>query len=130
MDTSANTVGTRTGSASSPAADERKSLPSRYGLYFAVVALLLVAILPNPAGLPIAGQYMLAILAFSVIIWMTEAVSYPVSAVLITTLTAFMLGFAPDLANPKTLMGTSKGLTIALGGFSNTAWALVGGALW
>ncbi|MGL5515124.1 MAG: SLC13 family permease, partial [Sporomusa sp.] len=35
----------------------------------------------------------------------------------------------PDPAKPAMLLGTSKGLTIALGGFSNKALALVGGAL-
>ena len=77
---------------------------TRFGLLFATIPLLIIAFLPNPAGLPLAGQYMLGILVFAVIIWMTEAVSYPVSAIIIMTLMAFMLGFAPDLANPKVLM--------------------------
>jgi len=114
---------------SAPAAEAQKHFLSRYGLLLATAFLLLIATLPHQPGLPVAGQYMLAILAFSVTIWMTEAVSYPVSAILITTIMAFLLGFAPDLANPDKLMGTSKGLTIALSGFNNTAWALVGGAL-
>lgn len=112
-----------------PAAGERKHVLSRYGLVLATAFLLLIATLPHQSGLPVAGQYMLAILAFAVTIWMTEAVSYPVSAILITVLMAFMLGFAPEVATPDKLMGTSKALSIALGGFSNTAWALVGGAL-
>ena len=107
----------------------RKHFMSRFGLLLAAIPLLIVILLPNQPGLPVAGQYMLGILAFAVIVWMTEAVSYPVSAIIIVTLMAFLLGFAPDLANPKAPMGTSKGLTIALGGFNNTAWALVGGAL-
>ena len=115
--------------ASAPAAETQKHFLSRFGLLLASAFLLLIATLPHQPGLPVAGQYMLAILAFSVTIWMTEAVSYPVSAILITTIMAFMLGFAPELANPDKLMGTSRGLTIALSGFNNTAWALVGGAL-
>jgi len=115
--------------ATAPAAEAQKHFLSRYGLLLATAFLLLIATLPHQPGLPVAGQYMLAILAFSVTIWMTEAVSYPVSAILITTIMAFLLGFAPELANPDKLMGTSKGLTIALSGFNNTAWALVGGAL-
>jgi len=85
--------------------------------------------LPTPAGLPVAGHRMLSILVFAVIVWMTEAVSYPVSAAVIMAFTAFLLGISPNPANPEVLLGTSKGLTIALGGFSNTALALVGGAL-
>lgn len=102
---------------------------ARHGLLIAALALAAIALLPAPAGLPVAGLYMLGLLVFSVIIWMTEAVSYPVSAVLIITLTAFMLGFSPDATQNGALLGTSKGLTIALSGFNNTAWALVGGAL-
>jgi len=129
MNSHATTIGTAVKSPGSGAGDAHQAFAARYGLLLAIAALVLVVALPNPPGLPIAGQYMLGILAFAVIVWMTEAVSYPVSAIVITTLTAFMLGFAPSLSAPNTLMGTSKGLSIALGGFSNTAWALVGGAL-
>jgi len=101
----------------------------KYGLYIALVALVALLLLPSPAGLPVAGQRMLSILVFSVIVWMTEAVSYPVSAAVIMTLMAFLLGTAPDVAEPSKSIGTSRGLTMALGGFSNTALALVAAAL-
>ena len=52
---------------------------------------------------------MLAVLAFAVIVWMTEALDYAVSAVVIAALMAF-LSDSPDPANPKALMGTSAGL--------------------
>ena len=113
----------------SPPVVEAQGTLSQYGLLLATIALIVIVALPHQTGLPVAGQNMLGILVFSVIIWMTEAVSYPVSAVLITALTAFLLGFSPELADPNKVMGTSKGLSIALNGFSNTAWALVGGAL-
>ncbi|WP_224743823.1 anion permease, partial [Staphylococcus aureus] len=38
---------------------------------------------PAPSSLPIMAKAVLAILAFAVIMWVTEAVSYPVSATLI-----------------------------------------------
>ena len=101
----------------------------RYGLFIALAALALIALMPAQQGLPIAGQYMIGILVFAVIIWMTEAVSYPVSAFVIAVLMTLMLGFAPSVADPKVMLGTSRALGIALGGFSNTAWALVGAAL-
>lgn len=104
-------------------------LVKRYGLLIALVILLAFIFLPTPAGLPVAGQRMLGILLFSIIIWMTEAVSYPVSAAIILALMTFLLGVAPSAANPQVLLGTSNALTLALGGFSNTALALVGGAL-
>jgi solute carrier family 13 (sodium-dependent dicarboxylate transporter), member 2/3/5 len=72
---------------------------------------------------------MLGILLFSIIVWMTDTISYPVSAAVIMALMAFLIGISPDVANPKVVLGTSKALTLALGGFSNTALALVGGAL-
>ena len=86
-------------------------------------------LLPTPAGLPVAGHRMLAILAFAVIVWMTEALDYAVSAVVIAALIAFLIGTSPNPANPKVLMGTSAALGLAFSGFANTALALVAAAL-
>jgi len=72
---------------------------------------------------------MLAILVFAVIVWMTEAIDYAVSAIVIAALMAFLLGFAPNPANPKVLLGTGGALTMAFGGFANTALVLVASAL-
>ena len=72
---------------------------------------------------------MLAILAFAVIVWMTEALDYAVSAVVIAALMAFLLGLSPDASNPKVLLGTSAALGLAFSGFANTALALVASAL-
>lgn len=101
----------------------------RYGLVLGFAVLLAVMVIPTPEGLPTAGHRMLGILMFSVIVWMTDSISYPVSAAVIMGLMAVLLGTAPDVANPKVIAGTTKALTTALGGFSNTAFALVGGAL-
>lgn len=108
---------------------EKASFGKRYGLIIALLVLAIIAFLPTPTGLTVAGQRMLGILVFSVIIWMTEAVTYPVSAAIIISLMAFLLGVSPDVAAPTKVLGTTKALTMALGGFSNTALALVGGAL-
>jgi solute carrier family 13 (sodium-dependent dicarboxylate transporter), member 2/3/5 len=99
-----------------------------WGLAGAGAALVAVLLLPTPQGLPYAGQIMLGLLLFSVILWMTEAVDYAVSAVVITALMAFLLGLAPNAAKPDTLLGTSAALGLALGGFANTALALVAAA--
>jgi anion transporter len=112
-----------------PAATEKGWLASNWGLLAATAALIAILLLPTPAGLPIAGHHMLAILAFAVILWMTEAVDYAVSAILIAVLMAFLLGLAPSVANPKVLLGTSGALTLAFGGFANTALVLVAAAL-
>jgi len=98
-------------------------------LFAAFAALIVVCVLPTPQGLPVAGQYMLGMLLFSVILWMTEAVDYAISAVLIAALMAFLLGLAPNAAKPDQILGTSAALGLALGGFANTALALVAGAL-
>ncbi len=100
-----------------------------WALALAFAVLLVVILLPTPAGLPVAGQRMLGILVFAVIVWMTETVSYPVSAAVIVTLMAFLLSTAPATADAKGTLGTSGALGIALGGFANTAWALVAAAL-
>ncbi len=111
------------------AAAERGWFAKNWGLLLAVAALVAILLLPTPAGLPVAGHRMLAILVFAVIIWMTEALDYAVSAVVIAALMAFLLGTSPSLTNPKVLMGTSAGLGMAFGGFANTALALVAAAL-
>ena len=103
----------------------KESFFKRYGLVFGAIALIAICLMPTPEGLPVAGKRMLAILLFSVIVWMTDSISYPVSAVVITALMAFLVGMSPDVANPKAIYGTTRGLTMALGGFSNTAVALV-----
>ncbi|MGE5638626.1 MAG: anion permease, partial [Clostridia bacterium] len=99
-----------------------------WGLVAAIAALVAVLVLPTPAGLPYAGQIMLGLLLFSVILWMTEAVDYAISAVLITALMAFLLGLAPNAAKPAEALGTANALGLALGGFANTALALVAAA--
>lgn len=98
------------------------------GLIAAVAALLLILWLPAAPRLPAAGQVMLAILAFAVIVWMTEALDYAVSAVVIGALMIFLLAAAPDAARPAGAMGTGAALSLALSGFSNSAVALVAAA--
>src|SRR2546430_17369117 len=99
-------------------------LRSNWGVLLAVAALVAVIWLPTPEGLSIAGQRMLAVLAFAVIVWMTEALDYAVSAIVIAALMALLLGLSPNPANPKVLLGTSAGLGLAFSGFANTALAL------
>lgn len=101
-------------------------------------ALLIgILLLPTPAGLPIMAKAALAILAFAVIMWVTEAVSYPVSAVLILGLIILLLGLSPvqnlseKLGNPKSgdailkgseLLGTNNALSHAFSGFQLLQW--------
>ena len=101
----------------------------RIALGVALAALLAVSIMPAQSGLPPAGQVMLGILAFAVIVWMTEALDYAVSAVVIGALMIFLLAWVPDAAKPLgAAMGTGAALVLALSGFSNSAVALVAAA--
>lgn len=100
--------------------------------------------MPTPASLPLMGKAALAILAFAVILWVTEAVTYPVSATIIVGLIILLLGFSPvqnltqALGNPQSggavlkgddLFGTGNALKLAFSGFSTSAVALVAAAL-
>ena len=113
----------------SEAPDKPSWIIKNWSLLLAVTALVVVLLLPTPTGLPIAGQRMLAVLAFAVIVWMTEAIDYAVSAIVLAALMAFLLGLSPSLTNPNVLMGTSAGLGLAFSGFASTALALVAAAL-
>ena len=106
-----------------------RQLVKNVGLFVALAALLAILWMPAPQGLPAAGQVMLAVLAFAVIVWMTEALDYSVSALVIGALMIFLLAYVPDAAKPAgAAMGTGPALGLALGGFSNSAVALVAAA--
>lgn len=92
------------------------------GLPIGILVLILLLLIPTPPELSTAGHRMLAILVFSVIIWMTEAVAYPVSAGIIMSLMAFLLGTAPNMVNPSKMLGTSGALKMALSGFRARRW--------
>ena len=104
-------------------------LVKSFGLVAAPLALVAIVLMPGLAGLPMAGQVMLGILAFAVLVWMTEALDYAVSAIVIAALMVFLLAFVPDAAKPAAgAMGTGAALALALTGFSNSAVALVAAA--
>ncbi|MBI0331277.1 DASS family sodium-coupled anion symporter [Burkholderia plantarii] len=103
--------------------------PFPLSLVAGVVVLIAVLLLPTPADLPVAGHRMLAILAFAVVVWITEAVSYEASAIIVTSLMAFLVGTAPTVQDPGVAYGTSRAISMALAGFSNSALALVAAAL-
>ncbi|MGV3244743.1 SLC13 family permease [Staphylococcus sp. 11261D007BR] len=113
-------------------------------LIISFIVLIGILCLPTSSDLPVMGKGALAILAFAVILWVTEAVSYPVSATMILGLIILILGFSPvqnlteSLGNPEgsgsvltgaDLFGTSNALKLAFSGFSSSALALVAAAL-
>ena len=72
---------------------------------------------------------MIGILFFAIVLWISSAVSYPVSATMLTALTAVLLGTAPNIDAPTKILGTSNALKIAISGYSTPAWALVAAAM-
>lgn len=125
-----------TSAATAPASQEReqgdkeasRSKGKIISFFLAFVALAAVLFIPID-GLEWQGQIALGMLAFAVIMWVTEAVSYPVSSVLIISLIALLVGLSPDPEAPGEVFGTGPALSMALSGFSSGAVALVAAAL-
>src|SRR5689334_1109770 len=64
-------------------ASHRPSRNRPWALALAIAALAVVLLMPAPADLPRAGQVMLAVFAFALVLWITEAVDYAISAALV-----------------------------------------------
>ena len=66
------------------------------------MALLAIALMLQAAGcrLSLAGQMMMPIQAFAMIVWMTAALDYAISAVGAAALMIFVLALVPDAAKP------------------------------
>ena len=108
-------------------------------IFVALAVMIIINILPTPEGLTVMGQRSLSILAFAIIMWVTEAVSYSVSSVMIVGLIVLLIGFSPvetlgeqlgkpDMASDE-LFGSKNALSLAFKGFSTSAVALVAAAL-
>ena len=105
--------------------DKKKLL----SIILAFVLFLIIILLPTPADLPQAGQVALGILVLAVTLWITEAVTYPVSAAIIVALISIFIGLSPSLEDPNQVFGTKNALNMAMSGFSSSALGLVAGAL-
>lgn len=108
---------------------KRRTTAQNIGLILAFIVLGAILLLPTPETLSTGGHRMIGILAFAIILWMTSAVSYPVSATMITALTALLLGFSPNPEAPAKMMGTANALKLIISGFSSPAMILVGAAM-
>lgn len=111
----------------------RTSFAKKYGLILALIVLVIVLALPTPKGLSIAGQRMLGVLCFAVVTWITEAVTYPVSATLIASLMLVLLGTAPSLVPAQAaagkVIGFGQAVTMTFNGISAGGTVLVGAAM-
>ncbi|HYF08893.1 MAG TPA: DASS family sodium-coupled anion symporter [Acetobacteraceae bacterium] len=110
-------------------AEGRQGTGPWLGIALAVAVLAAIVLMPPLAGLPVAGQRAIGILAFAVVLWITEAVDYTVSAALIVALIILLIGTAPDIQNAANTIGIARARDWAIGGFANNAVALVGAAL-
>jgi solute carrier family 13 (sodium-dependent dicarboxylate transporter), member 2/3/5 len=111
-------------------ADKKAPAPGKIlWIVIGLVVMLGLAFAPQIPGLSTAGQRVLAVLLFAVIMWVSEAVSYPVSAIAIIAFLIIFLGFAPVKGTEGALLGTGKAIPMALSGFINTGWVLVAAGL-
>lgn len=111
-----------------PSAAGAAAKPFPIAVLVALAVALLIGFLPTPEGLNPSGQRTLAILSFAVIVWLTEALDYATSSVLIVALLALAMGSVPMGASGEA-MGHAKALGLGLSGFANSALALVAAAL-
>jgi anion transporter len=118
-----------TPSETSSSARPRADLVRIAGLFAGFAALVAIVAMPQAEGLSVAGQHMLGIFAFAVIVWMTEALDYAASSIVLMMLIAFLLGVAPDPAHPEHALGTARALSVAMDGFTNPAVALIAASL-
>lgn len=100
-----------------------------FWIILGLVLMLGIIFAPQVAGLTAAGKVTLGVLTFAVIMWVTEAVSYPVSAVAIIAFLCVFLGFAPEKGIEGPMLGTAKAIPLALSGFTNSGWVLVAAGL-
>ena len=94
-----------------------------------LVMMGVIMIAPTPDGLSLVGQRVIAVMVFTVFMWITEAVPYGVSAVSLIFLLIVALGFSPPNGIAGELLGTGKAIPLALGGFSNGGWLFVAAGL-
>ncbi len=114
---------------SNQAPQKARTTVQNIGLILAFIVLGAILLVPTPETLSTGGHRMIGVLAFAIILWMTSAVSYPVSATMITALTALLLGFSPNPEAPAKAMGTANALKLIISGYSSPAMILVGAAM-
>lgn len=54
----------------------------KVGLVAGILAMIIILLMPNPDGLSVVGQKILAVSVLMIIFWMTEAISIPATALL------------------------------------------------
>ena len=101
----------------------------KYWLVIGVGLLLLISFMPPRPGLSTAGQRVIGVLVFAVVMWISEAIPYVYTAVTNVVCLALLLGFSPVQGTTGALLGTPKALQLAVGGFVSNGTILVTAAL-
>ena len=65
-----------------------------------------IALAPTPVGLSLVGQRVIAVMSFIVFMWITEAITYGVSAIALIFLLIVSLGFSPPSGATGEVLGT------------------------
>lgn len=92
---------------------------------------VLLAVLSMPlTGLTVAGHRALAVAAFAVVVWVSECISYSLSAFTICTLITFLIGYSPDPQIPTKILGLSGAFRMAFAGWlEEMVWFMMGGLI-
>lgn len=98
-------------------------------LIVAFIVFFTIILLPQPEGLSVVGQNSLAIFAIAIILWITEPVSFTVSAFIILSLISIFIGLGPVPDDPEAIVGAGEALEIGVSGFASSSFWLVAAAL-
>src|SRR5258708_1453321 len=86
-------------------------------LIVGITSLLMTSFMPARPGLSTAGQRVLGIMIFAIIMWISEAVPYVYTAISSIVFLILFLGFAPAQGIAGPLLGTPRALQVAVAGF-------------
>jgi anion transporter len=103
--------------------------PKLLWLIVGIASLILISFMPTRPGMSTAGQRVLGILIFAIIMWISEAVPYVYTAISSIVFLTLFLGFAPAKGIEGPLLGTRKALQMAVAGFVTNGTILVTAAL-
>jgi anion transporter len=109
---------------------QKASLPWKNiaGFALALAVMFICQSIPFSSNLSASGHGVLSVLLFMVVLWVTEAVSFPISAFCMIAALTMVVGFTHDPATGK-LIGTTKAMSMALSGFMTGGWLIVVAAL-
>lgn len=105
---------------------EKKPIDRKPWIIAAAFAIMIIVmLLPTPEGLSTAGQRVLAVLLFAVIMWISESMPYGESAIALILFLILSLGLSPATGTSGKLLGTVNAIPLAMSGFVNSGWVFV-----